>query len=81
MVISGNLSRIPPNSFKITIPNDKGRSDLTLTVHYHKQYPSHCYPKFTVYAEWLSDDQIANIEETLVFAYSMVFTLDETVCG
>lgn len=71
--MSRNSTRIPPNSFKITIPNDKGRSELTLTVHYNREYPSECYPKFTVYADWLSDDQIAKIEETLVFALSGAF--------
>ena len=39
------------SSFKITIPNDQDRSDLEITVHYNKQYPSDCYPTFHVYAE------------------------------
>ena len=45
-----------------------GRSELVLTVHYHKDYPSTCYPKFSVYAEWLSESAIADIEEKLVGA-------------
>lgn len=61
-----HLCRKPPNAFVITIPNDMGRSELLLTVHYHKDYPSSCYPKFSVYAEWLSEKQIADIEEKLV---------------
>lgn len=63
-----HLRSKPPNSFVISIPNDMGRSELLLTVHYHKDYPSTCYPKFSVYAEWLSEREIADIEEKLVVA-------------
>ena len=60
--------RIDVSSFKISIPNDQDRSDLEITVHYNKQYPSDCYPTFHVYAEWLTDEEIASIEESLVYA-------------
>lgn len=56
------------SSFKISIPNDQDRSELVITIHYNNQYPSNCYPRFSVYAEWLTDEQIADIEETLVEA-------------
>ena len=66
------LNRLTISSFKIRIPNEQDRSELELTVQYHKEYPSTCYPKFTVYAEWLTDEQIADIEETLVLLFLYV---------
>lgn len=65
--------RLTVSSFRITIPNDQDRSDLEITVHYNKQYPSSCYPKFSVYAEWLTDEQIADIEETLVAVFKWIY--------
>ena len=35
---------------------------MLLTVHYHKDYPSTCYPKFSVYAEWLSEKEIDEVQ-------------------
>lgn len=65
----------------ITIPNDIGRSELLLTVHYHKDYPSTCYPKFSVYAEWLSEKEIEEIEEKLVVPRALTYLADGAVFG
>lgn len=68
------------SSFKITIPNDQDRSDLEITVHYNNQYPSDCYPIFHVYAEWLTDEEIASIEESLVANIVFVLCIVRTLC-
>ena len=68
------------SSFKITIPNDQDRSDLEITVHYNKQYPSDCYPTFHVYAEWLADEEIASIEESLVYVLFLNSYIVRTIC-
>ena len=64
--------RLSDNSFKILIPNDAGRSDLELIIHYRNTYPSLIYPLFDVYAEWLSDSQIDSIKDSLVGGFGKV---------
>ena len=64
--------RLSDNSFKILIPNDAGRSDLELIIHYRNTYPSLIYPLFDVYAEWLSDSQIDSIKDSLVRGFGKV---------
>ena len=61
------MTRLSENSFKVHIPNDKGRSDLELTIRYRKTYPSMMYPDFSVYAEWLSDSTISHLKDELVW--------------
>ncbi|KAK8800078.1 hypothetical protein WA588_002894, partial [Blastocystis sp. NMH] len=65
-IYAENFVKLSDNSFKILIPNDAGRSDLELIIHYRNTYPSLIYPLFDVYAEWLSDSQIDSIKDSLI---------------